>query len=95
MNSFGSPTPQRVASESYGGNLTSRLNVGMEQQRNVSAVAASQPHRQPRGPPCAVDELGEMNFATRMRRKTFGSVGAMVDAARERREAAYSEVVAF
>lgn len=55
----------------------------------VPAVAshrmASQPMRQPRGPPSGADELGPKNFATRIRRKAIGGLGALMGA-RERRE---------
>lgn len=46
---------------------------------------ASQPLRQPRGPPSGADELGPKNFATRIRRKAIGGLGVLMDA-RERRE---------
>lgn len=46
---------------------------------------ASQPTRQPRGPPSGADELGPKNFATRIRRKAIGGLG-MLMGARERRE---------
>ena len=46
----------------------------------------SQPSRQPRGPPCGVDELGPKNFATRIRRKAIGGLGALLDARANRRE---------
>lgn len=41
---------------------------------------ASQPARQPRGPPSGVEELGSRNFATRIRRKAIGGLGALMDA---------------
>jgi hypothetical protein len=44
-----------------------------------------QPLRQPRGPPSGADELGPMNFATRIRRKAIGGLGTLMDA-RERRD---------
>ena len=47
--------------------------------------ALSQPVRQPRGPPSGADELGPRNFATRIRRKAIGGLGALMDA-RERRD---------
>ena len=47
---------------------------------------ASQPMRQPRGPPSGADELGPKNFATRIRRKAIGGLGVLMGA-RERREA--------
>ncbi|THH11548.1 hypothetical protein EW145_g603 [Phellinidium pouzarii] len=46
----------------------------------------SQPTRQPRGPPSGLDELGPKNFATRIRRKAIGGLGAMLDARVSRRE---------
>jgi hypothetical protein len=48
---------------------------------------ASLPSRQPRGPPSGADELGPRNFATRLRRKAIGGLGALVTA-RERRDMA-------
>jgi hypothetical protein len=51
----------------------------------VSHRMASQPLRQPRGPPSGADELGPKNFATRIRRKAIGGLGALM-AGRERRE---------
>jgi len=45
----------------------------------------SQAVRMPRGPPSGADELGPKNFATRIRRKAIGGLGALMDA-RERRE---------
>jgi len=52
----------------------------------VSYRMASQPMRQPRGPPSGADELGPKNFATRIRRKAIGGLGVLMGA-RERREA--------
>jgi len=57
-------------------------SVGMA----FSARLASQPVRQPRGPPSGVDELGPKNFATRIRRKAIGGLGAMLDARVSRME---------
>lgn len=48
----------------------------------------SQPMRQPRGPPSGADELGPKNFATRIRRKAIGGLGALMGA-RERRVEVY------
>jgi hypothetical protein len=45
----------------------------------------SQAVRMPRGPPSGADELGPKNFASRIRRKAIGGLGALLDA-RERRE---------
>jgi len=48
-------------------------------------MSFSQPTRQPKGPPAAADELGEKNFANRIRRRAIGGLGALLQA-RERRE---------
>lgn len=48
---------------------------------------ASLPSRQPKGPPSGADELGPRNFATRLRRKAIGGLGALVTA-REMRDMA-------
>ena len=50
----------------------------------VSYRMASQPMRQPRGPPSGADELGPKNFATRIRRKAIGGLGVLMGA-RERK----------
>ena len=55
-------------------------------QVTVPQRVLSQPVRQPRGPPSGADELGPRNFATRIRRKAIGGLGALMDA-RERRDA--------
>ena len=47
----------------------------------------SLPSRQPKGPPSGADELGPRNFATRLRRKAIGGLGALITA-RERRDMA-------
>ncbi|KAF8922565.1 hypothetical protein CPB85DRAFT_1427860 [Mucidula mucida] len=63
--------------------------VTVSQQNPISVSfshrMASQPTRQPRGPPSGADELGPKNFATRIRRKAIGGLG-MLMGARERRE---------
>ena len=47
-----------------------------------------EPIRQAVGPSCAVDEVGDQNFASRMRKCVVnGAAGALIEA-RERREAA-------
>jgi len=46
---------------------------------------ASQPTRQPRGPPSGAEELGPKNFATRIRRQAIDGLGLLMGA-RERRE---------
>jgi len=75
---------------------TKKLYEGLGIGRPAPAVATapvtvplrvlSQPVRQPRGPPSGADELGPRNFATRIRRKAIGGLGALMDA-RERRDA--------
>jgi hypothetical protein len=45
----------------------------------------SQAVRMPRGPPSGADELGPKNFATRIRRKAIGGLGALIES-RERRD---------
>ncbi|KAJ7117405.1 hypothetical protein C8R43DRAFT_902109 [Mycena crocata] len=75
-----------------------KLYEGLGIGRPASAVAeqqqyapvpghrmASQPVRQPRGPPSGADELGPKNFATRIRRKAIGGLGMLMNS-RERRE---------
>ncbi|KAH8999370.1 hypothetical protein EDB92DRAFT_1932735 [Lactarius akahatsu] len=74
---------------------TKKLYEGLGIGRPVPAAPAlptalpqrvlSQPVRQPRGPPSGADELGPRNFATRIRRKAIGGLGALMDA-RERRD---------
>jgi hypothetical protein len=74
---------------------TKKLYEGLGIGRPVPATPAvptalpqrvlSQPVRQPRGPPSGADELGPRNFATRIRRKAIGGLGALMDA-RERRD---------
>jgi len=63
--------------------------VGPNNYSTVSVASghrlASQPTRQPRGPPSGAEELGPKNFATRIRRKAIGGLG-MLMGARERRE---------
>ncbi|KAF5333664.1 hypothetical protein D9611_002218 [Ephemerocybe angulata] len=59
-----------------------------QQYQTASAAnhrMVSQPTRQPRGPPSGTEELGPKNFASRIRRKAIGGLGALMDA-RERRE---------
>lgn len=51
------------------------------------------PIRQPRGPPGAVDELGDKNFANRIRKQAIGGLGALLSA-RERRESMSGEEIA-
>jgi len=70
--------------------LSAMPSEGQQQvQHPIVSVAthrlASQPTRQPRGPPSGNDELGPKNFATRIRRKAIGGLGMLMDA-RGRRE---------
>ncbi|KAG8890345.1 hypothetical protein FRB99_003872 [Tulasnella sp. 403] len=60
-------------------------------------VPKMEPVRQPMGPPCPVDELGPLNFASRLGKRAVGGLGVLADA-RERREvsaAMASEVVVY
>jgi len=59
------------------------LGVGRPSQPAIHADPVrhvSQPARQPRGPPSGVEELGARNFASRIRRKAIGGLGALMDA---------------
>ncbi|KAH8113413.1 hypothetical protein DFH11DRAFT_1510627 [Phellopilus nigrolimitatus] len=86
---IGRPVPQSAAvhTTSFSG-----TNGGVYNTPYTSAGATfpnriiSQPMRQPRGPPSGIDELGPKNFATRIRRKAIGGLGAMLDARVNRRE---------
>lgn len=72
------------------------LGIGRPLSQSTPAVAVvpvavkvnSQPTRQPRGPPAAADELGERNFANRLRKKAIGGLGVLMGA-RERRDSAF------
>lgn len=86
---LGRPSPQSasVQNTSFSGSNGLSLNVpytsaGMTFPNRV----VSQPLRQPRGPPSGVDELGPRNFASRIRRKAIGGLGAMLDARVNRKE---------
>jgi hypothetical protein len=77
--------PRSAVSNTIGG-----IDVAQAQESVPISVVfghrlASQPTRQPRGPPSGADELGPKNFATRIRRKAIGGLG-MLMGARERRE---------
>lgn len=68
--------------------ISNNGNDTIQVQVPVSALVnriVSQPVRQPRGPPSAMEELGPKNFATRIRRKAIGGLGMLIGA-RERRE---------
>lgn len=69
------------------------LGIGrpvVPEQVALPARMASQPVRQPRGPPSGADELGPKNFATRIRRKAIGGLGMLMNS-RERRELEFVE----
>ncbi|KAG6890933.1 hypothetical protein C0995_000890 [Termitomyces sp. Mi166 len=85
-------SPREEASKKlYEGLGLGRPASAVSDSQQVSVMPAvlprlvSQPTRQPRGPPSGADELGPKNFATRIRRKAIGGLGALMDA-RERRE---------
>lgn len=88
---LGRPVPQsaQVHTMSFPGTNGNDLTVNVPHTSvglTFSNRVASQPMRQPRGPPCGIDELGPKNFATRIRRKAIGGLGAMLDARVNRRE---------
>lgn len=95
--SVSSPTTPRSSSssdtslsprEEAAKKLYEGLGIGRPVPVTLSVAShrmASQPLRQPRGPPSGADELGPKNFATRIRRKAIGGLGALM-AGRERRE---------
>lgn len=58
-----------------------------------TATRVMQPARQPRGPPSGVDELGEKNFASRIRRKAIGGLGVLMGA--RGRRSSMIEIEAF
>ena len=81
---IGRPMPQSAAvhTTSFPGvKAAPQTSVGMSFPNRV----VSHPSRQPRGPPSG-DELGSKNFASRIRRKAIGGLGAMLDARVNRRE---------
>jgi len=59
-----------------------------------SATGKVEPVRQPVGPPSNADEMGKMNFATRIRRKAAVGLGAVLRDARERRDNFVAQEVA-
>ncbi|EIM88242.1 uncharacterized protein STEHIDRAFT_110029 [Stereum hirsutum FP-91666 SS1] len=87
---IGRPLPGGVNGAGAGASAMGRLgSVSATIQNGAGAtqrVMSSQPMRQPRGPPSGADELGPRNFATRIRRKAIGGLGALMASARERRE---------
>ncbi|KAJ6599281.1 hypothetical protein DFH09DRAFT_31132 [Mycena vulgaris] len=83
-------SPREEASKKlYEGLGIGRPASAIADQQQLASVPghrmASQPMRQPRGPPSGADELGPKNFATRIRRKAIGGLGMLMNS-RERRE---------
>ncbi|TDL29313.1 hypothetical protein BD410DRAFT_833639 [Rickenella mellea] len=87
---LGRPAPQsaQVLTQSFsvGGTVITVPHTSAGAMFPVNGRTFSQPMRQPRGPPSGADELGPKNFATRIRRKAIGGLGAMLDARVGRRE---------
>ncbi|KAG7448985.1 uncharacterized protein BT62DRAFT_928989 [Guyanagaster necrorhizus] len=77
--------PRSTVSNTIGGIDVSQAQESVPIPVVFGHRLASQPTRQPRGPPSGADELGPKNFATRIRRKAIGGLG-MLMGARERRE---------
>jgi len=65
-------------------------NVIVVQPPAQLRVVSHPPVRQPRGPPGAVDELGDKNFANRLRKQAIGGLGALLEA-RGRRDSVLVE----
>lgn len=80
-----SSTGMAIPSVTVNNDDGSGYSLTLPQSVMVSHRMVSQPTRQPRGPPSGADELGPKNFATRIRRKAIGGLGALMGA-RERRE---------
>ncbi|KAL5530646.1 hypothetical protein ACEPAF_6904 [Sanghuangporus sanghuang] len=81
---IGRPVPQSAAVHTLsfpGTKAMPHTSVGLTFANRI----VSQPSRQPRGPPSG-DELGTKNFASRIRRKAIGGLGAMLDARVNRQE---------
>lgn len=91
---MGRAVPHTAAVEGFGhrvmtkeATVTVPTSMGAMIKTNTTANrVSSQPMRQPLGPPSGVDELGSKNFASRIRRKAIGGLGAMLDARVNRRE---------
>ncbi|KAI5117504.1 hypothetical protein M0805_009673 [Coniferiporia weirii] len=88
---IGRPVPQTAAVHTINFPMSTGAAPSMPHTSAGAAfpnrmAMASQPTRQPRGPPSGLDELGPKNFATRIRRKAIGGLGAMLDARVNRRE---------
>jgi hypothetical protein len=74
-------------------NASSQQSHGGSPNSLPSNRMPSYPIRQPRGPPAGAEDLGQKNFASRIRRKAVGGLGSLVDRARERREG--SEIAVY
>jgi len=91
ISSAHSPTREEAARRLYEGLGVGRPSQPALHTEHVRLV--SQPARQPRGPPAGVEELGARNFASRIRRKAIGGLGALMDA--RGRRASMIEVEAY
>ncbi|KDQ17209.1 hypothetical protein BOTBODRAFT_42915 [Botryobasidium botryosum FD-172 SS1] len=100
---FEPTTPTPTSSSSSGSSLPSReeaskrlyegLGIGRPMPAAPSVAVPRQPVqpvRQPRGPPSGVEDLGQRNFAARIRRQAIGGLGVLMGA-REKRENLYVE----
>lgn len=83
---LGRPIPQTAAVEKISFSAPSGMTVPHTSAAAAFPRATSTAVRQPRGPPSGIDELGPKNFASRIRRKAIGGLGAMLDARVNRRE---------
>lgn len=83
---LGRPVPHTAAPEKSNFSVYNGTAVPHTSAASAFPRASIAPVRQPRGPPSGVDELGPKNFASRIRRKAIGGLGAMLDARVNRRE---------
>ena len=88
---IGRPVPQSAAAHTL--NFSGNHNCSQYAPHTSAATSfphkersSSTPVRQPRGPPSGAEELGPKNFASRIRRKAIGGLGAMLDARVNRQE---------
>lgn len=85
------PTREEASKRLYEGLGIGRpLPVGNANAPVAVPRQVSQPVRQPRGPPSGVEDLGQRNFAARIRRQAIGGLGVLMGA-REKRESLYVE----
>lgn len=83
---LGRPVPHTAAVEKISFSVANGITVPHTSAALTFPRVISTPVRQPRGPPSGADELGPKNFASRIRRKAIGGLGAMLDARVNRRE---------